>query len=95
MLCFTGTSLMVSNITDVHPTPEGTTPKDHVISSRAHGTKMADYEVGSRFLFLGSCPFIINLCVMLSEMASCTFYCDAIRSCTRVLYGQRQCCLRQ
>ena len=35
--CFTGTLLMVSNITDVHPTPEGSMLKDHVISSRAHG----------------------------------------------------------
>ena len=30
---------MVSNITDVHPTPKGTTPKDHVISSGAHGSE--------------------------------------------------------
>ena len=30
---FTGTLLMVSNSTDIHPTPEGTKPRDHVISS--------------------------------------------------------------
>ena len=25
--------------TDTHPTPEGTKPRDHVISSQAHGRK--------------------------------------------------------
>lgn len=30
---------MVSNSNDIHPTPEGTKLRDHVISSRAHGCK--------------------------------------------------------
>ena len=30
---------MVSNGTDIHPTPEGLKPRDQVISNRAHGSK--------------------------------------------------------
>ena len=48
--------------------------------------KMADYEVGSRFpFFFRILCFYYKFCVMFSEMASCTFYDDAVRSCTRVL----------
>ena len=43
---------MVPNSTDIHPTPEGTKPRDHVLSSRAHVAKMADYEVSYHFLFI-------------------------------------------
>ena len=44
---------MVSNSTHINPTlAEGTKPRDHVISSRAHVAKMAGYEVSYRFLFV-------------------------------------------
>ena len=54
---------MVSSSNDIHPTPEGTKLRDHVISSGAHVAKTADYEVSCHFLFVFQriCPFITIL----------------------------------
>ena len=38
-------------------------------------------------------PFFIHIKLSVSEIASCTFYYHAIRSCARVFYGQRLYCL--
>ena len=78
---------MLSNSTDIHPSPERIKPRAHVISSQASG----------RFLsyFKGSCPFITTLHpkkLSDNKMASCAFYVQAIRSCTCVLYEQKRCC---
>ena len=43
---------MDPNSTGIHTTPEETKPRDHVISSRGHVAKMADYEVSYCFLFV-------------------------------------------
>ena len=34
-----GKLLMVSNSTDIHPTPEGIRPRNHTISNQAHGSE--------------------------------------------------------
>ena len=62
---------MVSNSTDIHPTPEGTKPRDQVISSRAHVAKIVDYEVSYCFLFVLLLPFFIHKEQSVSEMALC------------------------
>ena len=67
------------NSTDIHPTPEGTKPRDHVISSRACVAKMTYYDVSYRFLFIFLedlvllLPFFIHKELSVSDMALCTF----------------------
>ena len=82
---------MVSNSTDIHPTPEGTKLRDHVTSSRAPGCKDGGFLFFRGFVLL--LPFFIHLKLSVSEIASCKFYIHAIRSCTHVFYEQRLCCL--
>ena len=83
--------IMISNYTDIHPTPEGQKLRDHVTSSRAHGRKHGGFLFFRGFVLL--LPFFIQIKQSVSEIASCTFYYHAIRSCTRVFYEQRLCCL--
>lgn len=97
MFCywFTGTLPMVFKSTDIHPTPEGTKLRDHATSSRAHGRKRwrTMRWVATFFLFFRGfvhlLRFFIHIKLSVSEIASCTFYYRAIRSCTRVFYEQR------
>ena len=96
MLCswFTGTLPMVSNSTDIHPTPEGTKLRDQVTSSRATWSQRWPTMrwVATFFLFFRGfvllLPLFIHIKLSVSEMASCTFYYNAIRSCTCVFYEQ-------
>ena len=41
---------MVSSSNDIHPTPEGTKLRDHVISSGAHVAKTAEIHIYPKFL---------------------------------------------
>ena len=69
---------MVSDSTDIHPTPKGTV------------AKMANYEVSCRFLFIAlvlSLPFFIHIKLSVSEMA---LYCVYVLL-PRALYEQRLC----
>ena len=70
-----------SNSTDIHPILEEIKPGDHVISSQVRGRFLEDLV-----LLL---PFEIPKKLSVTEMASCTFYCHVMRSCTRVLYEQK------
>ena len=82
MLCswFTGTLPMVSNSTDIHPTPEGTKLRDQVTSSRATWSQRWPTMrwVATFFLFFRGfvllLPFFIHIKLSVSEIASCTSY---------------------
>ena len=54
---------MVSSTNDIHPTPEGTKLRDHVISSGAHGCKDGRLrgELPLSFCFSEDYPFITIL----------------------------------